>query len=89
MKRLTRIWCYIFGCRLDPYSACDRCGEQLYDYPGIHDHPCEAVMVIQKLTRKVRVVAIGKKCVVCGKRYWTGHDERCCSRECFNKWIPF
>lgn len=89
MKHLRRLWCYIVGCRLNNEATCERCREYIYDHPGIYEHPCTAVMVVQKIGRKVRGITRGHTCEVCGKRYWSGRDEFCCSHECYGKWIPF
>lgn len=90
---LTRFRCYLFGCCDDVMCTCQRCGTNLYEDQGkFYQRPCWLVGRLQRaryIAKNCLELIIGKKCEVCGKRYWSNYVDWTCSEECFKKWIPF
>lgn len=80
--------CDLFGCVCaEDYPACHRCGADIYEdfiQTGRLEPVFRACAAALKLARKFA----GKKCAVCGRRYWGG-DDWTCSDECFTDWLPF
>lgn len=89
---LKRFRCYLFGCDASQGCECERCGTHLYDnQQAFRIEPCWLVRFMQERwywIRRFAEVWIGRKCDVCGKRYWGG-DRYTCSDECGDKWVPF
>jgi hypothetical protein len=81
------VLCPIIGCRLDDNYICDRCGLHLYD--GGYDRPCPTIRAIQSAFWHVANFVPGKKCEVCGKRFWRRDRYYTCSAKCADEWIPF
>lgn len=83
---MTRWLCPIIGCRLDDNYVCERCGLHLYD--GGHDRPCPTLRAISSAWWYMKTAIAGRKCDVCGKRFWNDRNFTC-STKCAEKWIPF
>lgn len=90
VDRMRRRWCRFVGCRDTGHEpACFRCGEWYYD-GFIFQHEAKIWPVIEAMrwlgSLPRRCV---RKCEVCNTRMWFSGTERCCSSECFEKWITF
>lgn len=78
-----RIRCNLLGCSPDDDGMCVRCGE---DYWPL----CYALH--KRVWWKFRRWLRGLRCLECRRWLWrTGQYEKsgCCSKKCFNAWIPF
>ena len=92
--RLTRAKCVLIGCICaENYPGCYRCQEGLYEGDFIQYGKLDWVFRLYDrwlYWRRRIALKLGRaKCDQCGKKYWRGHDDRFCSEECFDDFIPF
>lgn len=86
---MKRILCRISGCACGDYApACDRCGAYLYDADFIQEGAMQPLWNFIDRIRAKRM-ALLRRCDVCGKKMLNAGTETCCSKECYEKWIPF
>ena len=81
-----RLVCRLLGCRDAEMPECSRCGEYYYGRSFIE------VGLLSGLywwARWFILCLVGRKCDVCGRRFWRGYSSWCCSEECFRDWVPF
>lgn len=93
-KRLKRLRCVLFGCvAADEYPGCSRCGEALYGGDFIEDYARKLEWLFHARWRVRQFFRrfARQKCEECGKKFWRGYpaNDRLCSEECFDAWIPF
>ena len=94
MKRLI---CWLVGCRINEeieqgvvIEYCDRCEHSQYDSWVIERGRLESLFAFfWRMWWLLRCAIIGRKCGVCGKRFWRKSRQYACSIECGAKWIPF
>lgn len=82
-----RLMCRVFGCAYDDHCSCPRCGEDLYSGMFIQIgwlNPIYNLIHKWKMNRKYRY----HPCEVCGHPMYFSNDY-CCSKECYDDWIPF
>lgn len=80
--------CELFGCVCaEDYPACIRCQADLYE-DFVQIGRLEPVFRAYGAALKFARRFTGKKCEVCGRRYWGG-DAWTCSDKCFSDWLPF
>jgi len=87
-----RVMCHLFGCQEDAGGCgrCLRCNMYSGDPEFIEVGMLPSLWLWPKwwalgLWRLV----VGRKCEVCGRRYWRGYSNWCCSETCGRKWVPF
>jgi hypothetical protein len=84
---MTRLRCYLFGCRSDAYSCCGHCGAAKYDPDYRQTGPISTALYwIRRYARQLNPV---RKCDECGKRFVSREFESCCSSKCYDVWSPF
>jgi hypothetical protein len=84
-----RIRCHALGC-CEAYAApvCERCGYHIYDRKFVEWHRGWLTPVV-RLWFRVRST-VWPRCGHCRRRLWLRRwDQDFCSKECFDKWIPF
>lgn len=82
-----KLRCKVFGCLYDDHCSCARCGEDLYSGLFIQIGWIDPVYTIIRKWKQNRWKR-RHPCEVC-KQVMFFTDDHCCSKDCYDEWIPF
>jgi hypothetical protein len=85
---MMRIRCELWGCWCDENCACPRCGAALYDADFVQIGKLQWVRDVRSFLHGAYKFT-NRHCDVCRRRIWFTRNAPCCSRKCYDQWIPF